>query len=76
MHSNKNCKTCQYRAADQASNGCDYYLITGELRGCPVKDCDKYIKGEKIKLKGEMKAEVVPGWLRGTYKVKKEEEWR
>lgn len=68
MCSNVKCKTCQYRAAEQASNGCDFYLITGELRGCSVEDCNKYEEGEKIQLKGEIKAEIKPGWLRGTYK--------
>ena len=73
MHSNKKCKTCQYRAAESSSNGCDYYLITGKTRGCSVENCDKYIEGDKIQLKTTFKSEVVPGWLRGTYKVKEEE---
>ena len=71
MCSNPKCKTCQYRAAESAKNGCDYYLITNKMRGCSVEECDRYEPGDKINLKSEMKAEFVPGWLRGTYKGRK-----
>ena len=63
------CKKCRYRAAKSAENGCDYYLITGKRRGCSIEECQRHLEeGEKIQLKTKMKAEVVPGWLRGTYK--------
>lgn len=54
---NPQCKTCKYRAryTEGAGTGtpigCDYSLITGHLRGCkPTPVCEKYEKGEKIKL--------------------------
>ena len=68
MCRNEKCKTCQYRGAATGMTGCDYYLITGKRRGCSVEKCDKHIKGEKIQLKTTFKSEVVPGWLRNTYK--------
>ena len=61
---NPKCKTCQYRAAVSDDNGCDYYLITNQRRGCSVEECDKYEPGEKIKLHTKMKAELIPGKLR------------
>lgn len=64
MCSNERCKTCQYRAAEQDANGCDYFLITNKLRMCSVEYCDKYVKGKKIQLKTKFKAEVVQGRLR------------
>ena len=45
----KRCKTCQYRSASTDLYGCDFMLITGKRRGCPVDDCNRYIKGEKIR---------------------------
>lgn len=34
---------CLYRPQKSADNGCDYFLITGELRNCPPgKDCTCY----------------------------------
>ena len=48
--SNKNktlCKTCIYRARDFSVNRCDYIDIEKHSRGCPVEDCDKYIKGPR-----------------------------
>ena len=45
----KKCKTCKYRAGQQAHNGCDYYFITGELRGGTAVECKVYEKGKRIK---------------------------
>ena len=73
MSKNPKCKFCQYRAGVQDANGCDYYLITGQRRGCSVEDCDRGIEGPKITLKGKMKAEIAPGYLRGCYKVRRGE---
>ena len=53
-HSNRKCRTCKYRAYEYSVNGCDYTLITGHSRGCSVKDCDRYEKGPKIKIKKEI----------------------
>ena len=55
----RKCKTCQYRAAPTSSNGCDYFFITKRLRGCPVNDCDKYIKGPKKPLSDLMREPIV-----------------
>ena len=45
--SKSKCRSCVYRAKAGAPNGCDYIHITGRMRGCPVKDCDKYEKGKR-----------------------------
>ena len=47
----KKCKTCIYRAAESDMGNCDYILITGQMRGCPAINCDKYKKGKRISLK-------------------------
>lgn len=47
-HSNKKCKSCKYIGQKQAVNGCDYIIIIGHMRGCTVKDCDKYEKGKRM----------------------------
>lgn len=47
---NKNrtlCRTCIYRARDFGVNVCDYIDIENHSRGCPVEDCDKYVKGAR-----------------------------
>ena len=46
---NPKCKKCQYRSGTPRLNGCDYALITRKIRGCPVKDCDKFIEGPRIR---------------------------
>ena len=50
-HSNPKCKTCRYRAAEQDMNGCDFFLITGKMRGCSVAKCNRYEKGAKTSLR-------------------------
>lgn len=47
-HSNPNCKSCMFRAAANAINGCDYILVTRHMRGCPAEKCDKYKRGKRI----------------------------
>lgn len=42
------CGTCIYRGAQPPRSCCNYILITGHMRGCPVEGCSKYEKGEKI----------------------------
>lgn len=44
---------CLFHPAANAKNGCDYCIITGELRGCPAgKNCKRYLKvSEKAKRK-------------------------
>lgn len=49
----KKCLDCQYRAQDQAVNNCDYILITGHMRNCDPKRCDKYVKGKRLQWKDD-----------------------
>ena len=42
------CGSCVYRGAQPPQSCCNYILITGHMRGCPVEGCSKYEKGEKI----------------------------
>lgn len=43
-------KDCVYRSENCGwLVTCDYLLMTGELRGCPIEDCDKYTPGERHK---------------------------
>lgn len=42
------CSSCIYRGAQPPGSCCNYILITGHMRGCPVIGCSKYEKGEKI----------------------------
>ena len=43
------CKSCQYRA--EGHKGCDYYMLTDKERGGDPADCDKYVKGDRLKKK-------------------------
>ena len=38
-------KDCRYMAKQNLKT-CDYILITGKRRGCPVENCDKYLPGK------------------------------
>lgn len=41
---------CMYHAPPSSQNGCDYFWIEDELRGCPLGDkCTKYIFATKEK---------------------------
>ena len=44
----KLCKTCKYSYCYNENYlvTCDYLLITGNLRGCEVGECDKYEPGK------------------------------
>lgn len=42
------CGSCIYRGAQPPQSCCNYILITGHMRGCPIEGCSKYEKGEKI----------------------------
>ena len=39
---------CMYRS-DRGTPSCDYLIIEGEPRGCPVEGCTKYKKGKAQK---------------------------
>ena len=41
------CKSCQYRG--DGTYGCNYICITEHSRGCKAEDCDKYVRGARIK---------------------------
>ena len=45
----KLCKTCQYRSSTPKLNSCDYIELMEHSRSCPVEDCDKYIKGPRLR---------------------------
>lgn len=40
-------KDCIYRGKTSGLYTCDYILVTGKSRGCPVEDCDKYVSEHK-----------------------------
>ena len=41
------CKDCYYGSQEFGSRGCNYCLFEGELRGCEIEDCDKFLLKEK-----------------------------
>lgn len=52
----KNCKTCRYRQAhnnptDKDKGNCNYIEIAGHSRGCTAKDCNRYVKGDRMERK-------------------------
>ena len=64
----KNCKGCIYRRPLRSNNTgqtvCNYLLDTGEVRGCPVDNCDKKLTEEDVlmankKLTPEHKADII-----------------
>lgn len=57
----KRYKTCKYRASKYDPNHCDYALITGRIRGCDPDECDKYEKGERLRVPSEFGAQVGKG---------------
>lgn len=47
-HTNPRCAKCKYRmnmGGSGESQCCFYIVRTGKRRGCPVKGCNKYVKG-------------------------------
>lgn len=46
------CKTCKYKAGEDAMYKCNYITIVGHSRGCePGNKCTKYKRGKKIENK-------------------------
>ena len=37
-------KDCLYSPPRTHKNGCDYMYLTGEARGCDIKNCTRYVK--------------------------------
>lgn len=46
----KKCRSCRYRARPEQVNGCDYIEIAKHSRGCAVEDCDRYVRGRRLKV--------------------------
>jgi DNA-binding CsgD family transcriptional regulator len=40
------CRGCLYYG--HRTDTCDFYLITGERRGCPVEGCTRYVPGKSV----------------------------
>ena len=45
----KKCRSCRYRARPDQVNGCDYIEYAKHSRGCDVEDCDRYVRGRRLK---------------------------
>lgn len=45
------CKSCKFRSNRPEVNNCDYVAITKHSRGCKVKECTKYEKGNRVRAK-------------------------
>lgn len=48
-HDRVKCSTCIYRATGWAVNNCDYICFTGEMRGCKADECNRYVKGARLR---------------------------
>ena len=46
----RKCRSCRYRARPEQVNGCDYIEIAKHSRGCDVEDCDRYVRGKRLKV--------------------------
>ena len=46
----KKCRSCRYRARPDQVNGCDYIEYARHSRGCDVEDCDRYVRGRRLKV--------------------------
>lgn len=44
---NPKCETCLYHG--RRTDSCDYILVTGERRGAPVKNCNRYASNKQAK---------------------------
>ena len=46
----KKCRSCRYRARPEQVNRCDYIEHARHSRGCDVEDCDRYVRGRRLKV--------------------------
>lgn len=46
----KKCRSCRYRARPEQVNRCDYIEHAKHSRGCVVEDCDRYVRGKRMKV--------------------------
>jgi len=43
-------RPCVYRAANRSVHGCDFFYLTGELRGCETgAACTRFKEGKRLK---------------------------
>lgn len=45
----KKCRSRRYRARPEQVNGCNYIEYAKHSRGCDVEDCDRYVRGRRLK---------------------------
>lgn len=43
------CRKCKYRTVIDSGLACYYMACTGERRGCPPKDCEKFAPGTPVR---------------------------
>ena len=46
----RKCRSCRYRARPEQVNRCDYIEHARHSRGCAVEDCDRYVRGRRLKV--------------------------
>ena len=46
----KKCRSCRYRARPEQVNRCDYIEHAKHSRGCSVEDCDRDVRGRRLKV--------------------------
>lgn len=46
----KKCRSCRYRARSEQVNGCDFIEHAKHSRGCAIEDCDRYVRGHRLKV--------------------------
>ena len=46
----KKCRSFRYRARPEQVNRCDYIEHAKHSRGCAVEDCDRYVRGRRLKV--------------------------
>lgn len=46
----KKCRSCRYRARPEQVNRCAYIEHARHSRGCAVEDCDRYVRGRRLKV--------------------------
>ena len=48
MKTPERCRRCRYRSSSMNSNICDYFYLTGKLRGCPIdENCKRFEEGPR-----------------------------
>lgn len=47
-------KACKYHTPTGYDYSCNYILVTGHRRGCPVDGCTKYARGKRLSIAEEV----------------------